>query len=302
MVALMTMIVGDDLSLHLPNVRSLFIPGRGRTYVEADLARADACVAAWDADAKELKQQVLDGVDLHSDNAQLLYGTRWTGRKFETVREIAPRTMHSNGMSYRDNAKRWVHATNFHGGADTVASVIVVDKEHVKACQQWWTEARHPEIGRWHRRIQAALNSRKMPVIHNAFGFHRMYVGGSPYGRSDGNLLGQALGWICQSTVAIVINRGIERIDCNLDLIGRPRCGDCLVCHGREWELRLQVHDSILTTIPTPCVEPVRMKELISALTIRVPYDDPLYIPVEIKYSHDNWGNMKKWTDDSAAL
>lgn len=292
----MSDIIADDFSLHLPNIRSLFEPDPGYVLVEGDLARADAYVAAWDADATKLKDDFRHDHDIHSENADMLYAHRWDGRTLVRVRDLAPRTMHINGMSYRDNAKRWVHATNFAGGARTVASAISVDQDHVERCQRHWTEERHPALGRWHRRIEYELGSSKMPIIRNAFGFRRVYVGGSPYGRSNNNLLGQALAWICQSTVAIVINKAIERIDCNLDLLGRDRCGECLVCQGAPIQLLLQVHDSALIQVPVDSLCPDFVASLTEAMTITVPYADPLRIPVEIKWSAENYGEMKKWT------
>lgn len=290
-----TPIIGVDYSLHLPNIRSLFEPDPGCVLVEADLKAADAWTAAWDADAYDLKEMFRRGDDPHNDNAQLLFGSVFEGGRIRRVRDVTPSAMHVNGMSYRDCAKRWIHGVHFAAGARTMASVLALPQDHVERCITWWREERHPEIGVWHRRIDAELRSRKMPVIHNAFGFRRVYTGGAPYGRSPGNLLGQALGWICQSTTAIVIGKAIERIDCCLDLIGRERCGTCLVCAGDPWQLLLQNHDSELMQLPQSALTPTIIDRLRAACDIEVPYGDPLHIPVEIKYSTENWGVMQKW-------
>jgi hypothetical protein len=288
-------IIGADYSLHLPNIRSLFEPDPGHVLVEADLKSADAWTAAWDADARGLKEMFLRGDNPHNDNAQLLFGCVFEGGHIRRVRDIDPRHMHTNGMPYYDCAKRWIHATHFAAGARTVASVLALSQDHIERCQNWWREERHPEIGRWHRRVDAELRSRKMPVIHNAFGFRRVYTGGAPYGRSPGNLLGQALGWICQSTTAIVIGKAIERIDCSLDLIGRERCGACLVCRGTPWQLLLQNHDSELMQLPREALTTTIIDRLREACDVAVPYPDELHIPVEIKYSTSHWGNMARW-------
>lgn len=290
-----TALIRDDLSLHLPNIRSLFEPDDGYVLVEGDLARADAYVAAWDADAASLKAHFRSDHDIHSENADMLFAHRWDGPRLIRMRDINPHSLHTNGMSYRDNAKRWVHATNFAGGARTVGSVLALDVDHVERCQRHWTEERHPELGRWHRRIEYELASSKMPIIRNAFGFRRVYVGGAAYGRNNSNLLGQALGWLCQSTVAIVINKAIERIDCNLDLLGRPRCGTCLVCAGSPIQLLLQVHDSALMQTPSASLTDDFITSLRAAMDVEVPYDDPLHIPVEVKWSAKNYGEMRKW-------
>lgn len=288
-------IIGADFSLHLPNIRSLFEPDPGHVLVEADLKAADAWTAAWDADARDLKTMFLRGDDPHDANAQLLFGSVWEGPHIRRVRDIDVRHMHVNGMSYRDCAKRWIHAVHFAAGARTLASTLALRQDHIERCITWWREERHPEIGRWHRRVDAELRSRKIPVIHNAFGFRRSYVGGVPYGRSSTNLLGQALGWICQSTTAIVIGKAIERIDCALDLIGQTRCGTCLVCCGDPWELLLQNHDSELMQMHRGALTSDSIERLRAACDIAVPYDDELHIPVEIKYSRSDWGSMAQW-------
>ncbi len=293
----MAIIDDTDYSLHLPNIRSLFEPDPGHVLVECDLKSADAWTAIWEADARDLKTLFLSGADPHSDNAQLLFGSVWEGSTLRRVRDIDPRHMHTVGMSYRDCAKRWIHAVHFAGGAHTLASTLALRQDHVERCIHWWKEERHPEIGRWHRRVQHTLNSRKIPVVHNAFGFRRSYVGGAPYGRSSTNLLGQALGWICQSTTAIVIGKGIERVDCCLDLLHQPRCGTCLVCHGAPIELLLQNHDSELLQLPRFVLDSRMIDRLREAFRVRVPYEDPLYIPVEVKWSDRNWGTMEKWVD-----
>lgn len=284
-------IIADDLSLHLPNIRACFLPDPGYALVEADLARADAQVAAWDAGAADLKRLLQDDADLHSDNAQLLYGTHFDGRRFVKTADVHVRSLHVNGMSFRDNAKRWVHGTNFAGGSRTLSSTTVLPEDHVEACQRWWLHERHPELGAWHRRIAFELASRKSPVIHNAFGFRRVYTGGD----RQSNLLGQVLAWICQSTVAIVINKGMLNIDCGREMISQERCGHCIVCRYPFVELLLQIHDSLLKQMPLNKLNNSILDKIRSALNIPVPYDDVLHIPVEIKWSDKNWGEMQKW-------
>ncbi len=285
----------DAWALHLPNLRSTFLPDDGHAFVEGDLARADAQVIAWEADATDLKKALRDDVDIHSENADMLYGHVWENNRLRRVREISPRSMHSNGMSYRDCAKRWVHATNFRGGARTVASVMVCPTPHVEQCQRWWTEERHPEIGQLHRRIDYELRSRKNPVIHNRLGFRRGYVGGD----RQSNLIGQALAWIAQSTVAIVINTALRQLDPD-GLRGILDCDDFPAWGRRdlavpEFDYLLQVHDSILGQVRLDALDDTLIRRIDAALAVTVPYDDPLIIAREIKWSDRSWGEMKRW-------
>lgn len=295
----------DPYALHLPNLRALYLPDPGYAFVEADLARADAQVIAWEAGASKLKGLLSRDEDIHSSNAQLLYGTRAEGRAFRHMRDISPRSMHSNGMSYRDNAKRWVHATNFGGRARTVASTIVCPEAHVEPCQHWWTRVEHPEIGALHDRVEYDLRSRKNPVIYNKFGFRRLYVGGGDSNRQRGdNLLGQALAWIAQSTVAVTINHAMLAVDCARTIFGQRGCGTCMTCEGWPIELLMQHHDSLLCQVPLAALDNAMIDRLRVAMRVVVPYDDPLVIPCEIKWSAHNWGSMRAWrgtVDEEAA-
>lgn len=275
----------DPYTVRPPNIRACFVPDPGFVLVEADLKQADAQVAAWDADCPGLKHAFRTGEDIHTDNAVKLYGDAARGRVHSA---------HVNGMSYRDNAKRWVHAANFGGGAKTIASAIVLPQDHVASCIHWWTRTRHPALHEWHRRLEWELTTSRTPSVRNAFGFRRAYAGGD----RAGNLLGQAIAWICQSTTAIVINHALLAVDCARDLVGQPRCGTCLCCENPTVQPLLQVHDSLLLQVPE-ALWPALAPRLLAAMRVEVPYDDPLVIPTEIKWSATDWGSMDTWHADA---
>lgn len=268
--------IANPYQLKIPNLRACFLPDPGYALVEADLARADAQVIAYEANAITLKRQLANDEDIHSDNAILLYHSDFVAsRPVTRAGGFIPRGMHSNGMSYRDNGKRWVHATNFAGKARTVASTIVLPEPHVAACQHWWLHVAHPEIGALHDRIEWELKARKNPVIYNRFGFRRAYVGG---GR-EANLLQQALAWIAQSTVAVVINKAMLAVWRELP----------------EFELLIQIHDSILGQVKLDRLDDALIARLRALMAVTVPYDDSLVIPCEIKWSARSWGDMHPW-------
>lgn len=286
----------DPYALHLPNLRALYIPDPGHAFVEADLRAADAFVIMWEAGAVKVKETLRNDADLHTPNAQRLYGDVFRGGDFHTVRQIAPRAMHSNGMSYRDNSKRWQHATNFAGRARTVASAIVLPEEHVAQCQHWWTRVENPEIGALHDRLEYELRSRKNPIIYNKFGFRRLYVGGGDNLRQRGdNLLGQALAWIAQSTVAVTINHAMLAVDCARSIFGQRGCGTCMTCEGWPITLMMQHHDSLLCQVPIKELNEALIARLRIAMHVVIPYDDPLVIPCEVKWSARSWGHMEAW-------
>ena len=177
-----------------------------------------------------------------------------------------------------------------------MASTIVVPEPHVAQCQRWWCEERHPEIGQLHRRVEHEIKSRKNPVIFNRFGFRRSYVGGD----RTGNLVGQALAWIAQSTVAVVINTGLRQLDPDA-LGGILATSDYFPPWGRrdlavpEFLYLMQIHDSVLGQLPLAAATDTTIQRFDNALAVTVPYDDPLVISREVKWSARNWGDMHTW-------
>jgi uracil-DNA glycosylase family 4 len=164
---------GDEEELQLPNVRKLFVPDEGYTFFDCDLDRADLQVVVWEAEDAELKAMLLEGADIHQENAKLL------------------------GIS-RQLAKTWVHGTNYGGSARTMAIHAGISIHQAEQMRTRWFSA-HPGIARWHKRTEEALRTRH--TVTNRFGYRRLY-----FDRIDG-ILPEALAWQPQSTVAIVINR-----------------------------------------------------------------------------------------------
>lgn len=262
----------------------MLVPDPGYVLVEADLSGADLQVVAWDAGASRLKSRLRAGEDIHSANARWLFGP-----------DCPVREAHVNGMSFRDCAKRAVHAGDYDTTARTLASAIAIPVKTAESYLDWWCNEENPEIGQWKKRIRQTIWQRRMPVIHNAFGFRRMYTD-----RPD-RLLGQALAWIAQSTVSLVINHALIRIDAEL-------------CEGSNWGCQLlgtvstgdiheslQVHDSILLQAPQE-VWPDVAEAILERMAVPVPYEgDPLVIPSELKWSPHNWGSMSKWHAEAQA-
>jgi DNA polymerase I-like protein with 3'-5' exonuclease and polymerase domains len=122
-------------------------------------------------------------------------------------------------------------------------------------------------------------------MVYNAFGFRRFYND-----RVTEYLLPQALAWICQSTVAIVTNKVL------------------LYCYNRfckrnpDIRILLQIHDSLLFQIRTEELSTYIPLISMAFDSVVVPYDDPLVIPHELKYSNLNWGSMHDYDQTSEGL
>jgi DNA polymerase I-like protein with 3'-5' exonuclease and polymerase domains len=226
----------------LPNIRRLFVPDLGYIIGDADLDRADLQVVVWEADDAEMKQMLHEGVDLHAENAKVLHCTR-------------------------QQAKSWVHGTNYGGSARTMAMAAGVTTAQSEAMQRRWFSA-HPGIKKWHERTAGQLQASR--CVRNAFGFRRTY-----FDRIEG-ILPEALAWIPQSTVANVINKGLLNIYRNLPYV----------------QLLLQVHDSLVFQWPAS-LDPAIRPQIRQNLLIEVPYPDPLIIPVGLKLSPTSWGDCQ---------
>jgi DNA polymerase I-like protein with 3'-5' exonuclease and polymerase domains len=245
--------------LILPNLKRMFIPDTGKLIGDSDLEQADAQVVAWEADDDELKAIFRDpNVDLHNENCKTIFGSYPT----------------DSNDSRRKRTKAGVHLTNYAGNARTLSKTLGLIIHEAERFQKIWFEA-HPGIKRWHHDIEMQLQTRR--YVCNKFGYRRFY-----FERLD-NLLPQALAWIPQSTVALVINRGWDNIVNNLP----------------EVEVLFQVHDSLVFQYDKhldPSIRP-RIKE---QLSIVVPYDDPLIIGVGLALSDKSWGEVKGVSWDAA--
>ncbi len=255
-------ILGDPYNL--PNVRSLFGPDHGCSFFDMDLDRADLQVVVWEADDAMLKAALRMGADLHLLNAFVIDGRE--PPPLEELVETHPRYKdHRGPMKHkREFAKVFCHATNYVGSARTIAGHLGRTVAEVDRAQKIWFGA-HPGIKKWHDRISDQI--RRHRFVENKFGY-RWYI----FDRID-TILPEAVAWIPQSTVSIVINKIWQNIYDN--------CPDV--------EVLLQVHDSLAGQFPTNKKEAclMQMKE---QSRIVVPYEDPLVIPTGIGVSEVSWG------------
>lgn len=237
--------------VEMPNVRCWFIPDPDHTIVEVDLERADAQVVAWDADDPIMKQILREGRDLWSEAAREIYGAKFDHTDRQTCKQAG-------------------HATDYGASARTIAAYIGKTVHEAEQFQRKWFGL-FKRIKPWQEEKMMQLMTRR--YVENAFGYRRFY-----FDRIDQSLLGQALAWVPQSTVALVINYGLANLHKNM--------------LGRVTPL-LQVHDSLVfqcLTVQLPNLLP----EILENMRVTVPYSDPLIIPVEPKASPVSWGDVEE--------
>jgi DNA polymerase-1 len=251
-------------TIELPNIRKLFIPDPGYIIADADLSGADAQVVAWEAEDEDLKAAFRAGLKVHAKNAIDMWGESVVGD--------------GTAEPYYSQIKRSVHATNYGASARTVARSNGWTVHEAERFQRRWFDL-HPGIAAWHQRVEASLSATRS--VSNAFGFRRLY-----FDRIDG-LLPEALAWIPQSTVAIVTIKAALQLEEQV-----PWC-----------ELLVQVHDSLVFQYPKSRIASdtegasnpslVSGRAILAALSVTIPYPDPLTIPWGIKTSEVSWGDCE---------
>lgn len=190
-----------------PDIRKLYLPDEGFIFWNADLDRADLQVVVWEADDNELRQLLREGLDIHVENAKVLFNLQMASQVNKGMRAFA---------------KAFVHGTNYGGSAKTMAAAAGVTVHQADVAQKRWFAA-HPGIKEWQERVRMDLMTKKM--VKNILGY-RWVV----FDRPD-SAFNEALAWGPQSAVSCVINRGLVALE---DAVTPDQC-----------QVLLQVHDSL---------------------------------------------------------
>jgi DNA polymerase I-like protein with 3'-5' exonuclease and polymerase domains/uracil-DNA glycosylase len=255
-----------SMDFTLPNIRSMYGPDPGFTFFDMDLDRADLQVVVREAGEPEWIAAMTQGVDMHLLNAFII--AKKEPPPLDELVETHPRYAdHRIPLKYeREFAKIFAHATNYGGGAKTVAAHTGRTVHEIDAAQKYWFSA-HPGIHRWHQRTFEQIQ--KYRFVENKWGY-RWYI----FDRLEA-LLPEALAWVPQSTVGILINRIWTAFYENIP----------------ELQVLLQVHDSLAGQFPTHLTNTIiPLMEKLSK--IEIPYEVPLIIPTGVKTSTVSWGDV----------
>lgn len=243
----------------LPNVRKLFIPDPGMVIFDVDLAGADAQVVAWEAEDEDLKEAFRRGLDVHSKNAEDMWGSKFT--------QLAGNKDDGPKSRKRKECKQGVHLTNYGGTARTAAMVLGWTVHEADQFQKRWF-ALHPGIKtNFQSKIENSIRSTR--TVTNKFGYRRVY-----FDRIE-DCYTQALAWVPQSTIAETSFRGALQLETQCPYV----------------EMLLQVHDSLVFQVPK-CKEN-EIEEIKKGLRISIPYPDPLTIQWGVARSSKSWGDCE---------
>lgn len=258
-------VLGDPYSL--PNIRSMFVPDPGYTFFDGDLDRADLQVVVYEAEDEMLKAALKMGADIHLLNSFILENKEPPPMD-ELVESHPKYADHRRPMSFiREFAKVFCHGTNYGGQPRTMAANTGRTVHDIDRAQKIWFGA-HPGIKRWQGRIKDQVT--KFRFVENKFGY-RWYI----FDRVD-SIIPEAIAWIPQSTVSIVINKIWMNLYENVP----------------EAQVLLQVHDSLAGQFLSKDKDYV-VRKINENSKIVVPYEDPLVIPFGLKTSEISWGECK---------
>lgn len=256
-----------SMDFQLPNIRSMYGPDPGFTFFDMDLDRADLQVVVRESGERDWIAAMDLGVDMHLLNVFVL--DKKEPPPYDELVESHPRYWDHRGprKHKREFAKVFCHATNYVGGAKTVAGHTGRTVHEIEQGQKYWFGA-HPGVWQWHRRVEEQILKRRF--VENRYGY-RWYI----FDRLDG-LLPEAVAWIPQSTVGITINK----IWLNF------------YQHIPELQVLLQVHDSLAGQFPAH--RKAHILPLMAQYSkIIIPYEYPLVIPTGVKTSETSWGDCE---------
>ena len=239
---------------HLPNLRELIIPDTNKTIIDMDLDSADLRVVVWEAEEQEMIAMLNERKKIYVEAGREYY-------RDPTFSKHNPRYV---------LFKNIVHGTNYYGKSRGIAGQTGLLVQEVERVQQWYL-GKFPRIKtHWHQKIIDTLS--KTRSVKNAFGFRRFY-----FDRLD-ECITEAMAWVPQSTVALVINHTLCNISENLP----------------EVDVLLQVHDSLTMQTNTDQLH-ANIPKIREQSLIPVPYEKPLVIPVGFKTSPVSWGHCKEY-------
>lgn len=239
----------------LPNVRSLFLPDAGWTLFDTDLDSADLRIVTWESECKWMKEQFAAGNKPYVEIMREYY-------KDKTMTKVSHPEQYAKFKSL-------CHGTNYLGKADGLAKRLRLSVGEVGEIQKWYFRL-NPEILEWQNNIKKRVNKGE-PVV-NVWGY-KMYF----WQPIEGTIYNQAVAWIPQSTVAILINKILVEVE----------------KRAKDVKLLIQVHDSLVGQFPTEKKEE-SIKAIEECAKIALPYKGgDLFIPLGLGTSEESWGSIK---------
>ncbi|MEK0326710.1 MAG: DNA polymerase A family protein, partial [Nitrosopumilus sp.] len=240
--------------------RRLYIPDPGKVLLKADLSQAEYMVFCWEAPVPEfIHAYTTDPTfDVHLLNAS---------RIFEIPMEAVTKER-------RYVTKQGVYAGNYRIGALKLSKMHDMAFSQAQKIIEGYKKS-CPELEIWWAKVEDRIRTTR--TLRNVFGRERIF-----FGRIDNALFRAAYDWICQSTVADIINQALVELD------------------KLEVEVLLQVHDELVFQCEDdPIVIKDTVRKIKNAMEISLTFpgvDVPLVVPVEIAVGK-NWFDVVEYKE-----
>jgi hypothetical protein len=260
--------------LQLPNCKKMFVPPANHIYWNADYSGADAMVVAADSDCDFL-------LNFFATSDEKLY--------VYLAREFLQKDITTSDKFYKQ-MKAFCHGTNYGMMPAKAAVTASLDMQTATQLRNWYFHKdRCKPILEWHNKIKSEVFSRG--YIENIFGARFWLLD-----RKCPTILNQAYSLIPQSTIAILINKGIVNIFKNeTDMIFTNSYNTAKQRVVNPIMPLLQIHDAA-AGIAKDLGDEENEKTLDRVkghLTIPLPYTKPLIIPCDASWSRESYGDCK---------
>lgn len=227
-------------------VRQVITAPKGYAFINTDLKTAESVAVGYISGDRDYIA-ACEGGDLHTAVCRLVWrDLAWTGDD-KLDKKLAEQPFYRH-FSYRDQAKRGGHGSNYYGQPSTIAGIINVPTKFVADFQQAYFGA-FPGIPRWH--LETIAKIMRDGKIITALGRERRF-----WGRSDDKATWrEAIAFEPQSLVGDVMNEGLVQvmtwIKANMD--------DATWRLNRKLrvDLRAQIHDAGLFIVPIEALDEV---------------------------------------------
>jgi DNA polymerase I-like protein with 3'-5' exonuclease and polymerase domains len=256
----------------LYDIRQCLVPDDGEVFVEGDLSNAEARVVAALCNNRVLLEKLsIEGFDIYRWTASVILN-----KPMDDVTK-AERTLYKVACLALGYGMGWsTYMRGVNDMADTTGVTVTAAKakEVVAAYHKL-----HPSLEAWWKKVGAQLDERG--TLTTSFGRTRRFFGRrNPQDRWLDQTHKEAIAFEPQSTVADLLNRGLLRWWKQFD--------------GRWGRLLLQVHDSVLLSVPIAQVS-TTVKLLKRCLEEPITVNGvTLTIPAEISVGRESWAKLEK--------
>ena len=291
---------GKGTNLQNPSDRicRLYIPDKGKVFVNVDQSGAEALVVSYLTTHGRFRDLFLNKIKSHCYIALRLFSKEWDtdmdwtpGRTDELLtlspadlsahsdwKQLLPKIKHHETRYFL--SKKTCHASNYGMQGNTFQMSVLEETDGLvnlsKYMADLFLQTYHdlfPEIKVWHNEIVILINTTK--VLRNLFGYPREFN----CLFCDDAVKREALAFIPQSTVGTITNIAFVELQ------------DYIEQESKDWDLLNNKHDSFMTQVPIEeAEEAAKVKIKIMEKDLVSPRGEKFKMKAEAQLGY-NWGH-----------